>query len=72
MGVKEPIVTSQGAKGDRILVQLPGIEDPERAKEIIQTSAVLEWKAVTYPPGVADFGNCICGFAVVVCHCMAA
>jgi len=55
LGVREPIVQKQGIRGDRILVQLPGLEDPERAKEIIRDPAVLEWKTVTYPPGVADY-----------------
>ena len=55
LGVREPIVQKQGVKGDRILVQLPGIEDPARAKEVMQDPALLEWKAVTYPPGITDF-----------------
>lgn len=59
LGVREPIIQKQGAQGDRIVVQLPGIEDPERAKDILQDPALLEWKAVVYPPGVADYGNWI-------------
>lgn len=55
LGVKEPIVNKQGAKGDRILIQLPGIEDPERAKEVLQDPALLEWKKVIYPPSVTDY-----------------
>jgi len=56
LGVREPIIQKQGVKGDRILVQLPGLEDPARAKEVMQDPALLEWKAVTYPPGVTDYG----------------
>lgn len=56
LGVREPVVQKEGIKGDRIVIQLPGVEDPQRAKEVMQDPAVLEWKTVTYPPGVADFG----------------
>jgi preprotein translocase subunit SecD len=59
LGVREPIVQKQGVKGDRILIQLPGVEDPDRAKKVIQDPALLEWKGVSYPPGVADFAGWI-------------
>jgi len=39
-GAAEPVV--QTAEGNRILVELPGIEDLERAKRIIQATAFLE------------------------------
>ena len=55
LGVKEPIVQKQGTAGDRIVVELPGIQDPERAKNVLQDQAKLEWKAVAYPPGITDF-----------------
>ncbi len=55
LGVKEPIIQKQGSSGDRIVVELPGLEDPERAKGVLQDQAVLEWKAVAYPQGVTDF-----------------
>lgn len=57
LGVQEKTVQKQGAAGDRILIQLPGLEDPERAKDILKDPAILEWKEVVYPPGVADYGN---------------
>jgi len=41
-GVNEPIIQRSG-KHD-ILIQLPGIQDPERAKEIIGRTALLEFK----------------------------
>jgi preprotein translocase subunit SecD len=53
MGVSEPTVQQQGIAQDRILIQLPGVEDPTRVKDILQTQAVLEWKAMTYPPQFA-------------------
>ncbi len=43
-GVAEPIVQKQGA--DRILVQLPGIQDPERAIQLLGKTALLEFKVV--------------------------
>ena len=44
LGLTEPVVQQQGrADSDfRILVQLPGVDDPARVKEIIGTAAVLE------------------------------
>src|SRR5207249_6753456 len=41
-GVAEPTITRQGA--DRILIQLPGVQDPERAKALIGKTALLEFK----------------------------
>jgi preprotein translocase subunit SecD len=55
LGVKEPIIQKQGSAGDRIVVELPGLEDPEHAKGILQDQAKLEWKAVVYPPGTTEF-----------------
>ena len=43
-GVSEPIIQRHGE--NNILVQLPGIQDPERAKEIIGRTALLEFKLV--------------------------
>ena len=43
-GVSEPVISAQGR--DRILVQLPGIEDSRRAKELIQKTAKLEFALV--------------------------
>ena len=43
-GVAEPIIAAQGT--DRILVQLPGITDPARAKELINKTARLDFRLV--------------------------
>mgnify|MGYP000014573960 FL=1 len=43
-GVSEPIIQRQGE--DKILVQLPGVVDRERAREIIGKTALLEFKLV--------------------------
>src|SRR5208283_1094121 len=42
LGVRETTVAKEGDSD--ILVQLPGIQDPERAKELIGKTAVLEFK----------------------------
>ena len=42
LGVSEPVIQRQGSR--RILVQLPGVEDPEAAVEIIGKTALLEFK----------------------------
>jgi preprotein translocase subunit SecD len=41
-GVAEPTITRQG--DDRILIQLPGVQDPDRAKALIGKTALLEFK----------------------------
>ncbi|HXV76436.1 MAG TPA: protein translocase subunit SecD [Candidatus Polarisedimenticolaceae bacterium] len=56
LGVSDPTIQKSGIDGRRILVQLPGIEDPTRVKELLKDPAVLEWKEVSYPPG-SDFEN---------------
>ena len=43
-GVSEPVIVKQGE--NQILVQLPGIKDPERALELIGRTAQLEFKLV--------------------------
>lgn len=43
-GVAEPVIAAQGT--DRILVQLPGITDPARAKELINKTARLDFRLV--------------------------
>ncbi len=46
-GVSEPSITRQGS--DRIVVQLPGVRDPQRARAIVERQALLEFKLVAYP-----------------------
>jgi preprotein translocase subunit SecD len=43
-GVSEPEITQQGT--DRILIQLPGVKDPQRAINLIGQTALLEFKLV--------------------------
>jgi preprotein translocase subunit SecD len=46
LGVSEPVIAEHGARGDQILVQLPGVTDPEQAKRVIKTTAQLSLKLV--------------------------
>lgn len=46
-GVSEPTIQKQG--DHRIIVELPGVEDPAQAKNLIQQTALLEFKLVKDP-----------------------
>ena len=51
-GVSEPSIIPQGK--DRIVLQLPGVTDPERAKKLIGKTAILEFKLVDEQHSVDD------------------
>ncbi|MBI6527743.1 protein translocase subunit SecD [Proteus vulgaris] len=57
LGVAEPLVQRQGA--DRIVVELPGIQDTARAKEILGATATLEFRLVntTVDPSALETGR---------------
>jgi preprotein translocase subunit SecD len=63
LGVAEPIIQQQGA--DRVVVQLPGVQDTARAKDILGRTATLEIRMVNDDPaaieqarnGQVPFGN---------------
>jgi len=46
LGVSEPVVQQQG--GDSIVVELPGVQDTARAREILGATATLEFRLVDY------------------------
>jgi preprotein translocase subunit SecD len=48
LGVAEPVIQQQGA--DRIIVQLPGVQDTARAKDILGRTATLEARLVDLSP----------------------
>ena len=53
-GVAEPIIHDEGLGSNRIVVQLPGVDDPERIRRLIKNTAFLEFRLVkantdTYP-----------------------
>ena len=54
LGVAEPIVAPYSVGGDQILVQLPGVSDVARAKEIIRSTALLELKIVEDGPAASE------------------
>lgn len=49
LGVAEPSIQPQG--DDRIVIQLPGVDDPARVKDIIGTTGLLELKLVDVKGG---------------------
>src|ERR1700730_2973123 len=50
LGVSEPVIQEHGLGQYQILVQLPGVDDPARVKDIMQSTAMLEIKQVTGGP----------------------
>ena len=52
LGVAEPVVQKQGP--DRIVVQLPGIQDTAKAKEILNATATLEYREVDIEHDISD------------------
>ncbi|MBA4175644.1 MAG: protein translocase subunit SecD [Leptothrix sp. (in: Bacteria)] len=44
LGVAEPVIQKQGL--DRVVVQLPGVQDPARAKDILGRTATLQFRLV--------------------------
>jgi len=54
-GVSEPVIQRQGER--RIVVQLPGVDDPERVKDLIKNVAFLEFRIVDYPFRGASAGS---------------
>jgi preprotein translocase subunit SecD len=60
-GVAEPIIQRYGK--EQLIVELPGVDNPEHVQSIIKTAAVLEWKLVKGGPApdeetlLKDFGG---------------
>ena len=52
LGVAEPIIQQHGSK--RIIVQLPGVQDTARAKEILGATATLEFRLVDHDHSLED------------------
>jgi preprotein translocase subunit SecD len=50
LGVSEPTIQEHGLGQYQILVQLPGVDDPGRVKDIMQSTAMLEIKQVLGGP----------------------
>lgn len=56
-GVAEPIIQIEGS--DRILVQLPGVKDPDRAIQLIGKTALLEYKIVDESMNVGQLDSMV-------------
>jgi preprotein translocase subunit SecD len=56
-GVAEPNVQRMGINTDRVLVQLPGVDNPERVKTLLSKPAFLEFKLVSYPPDATSWSG---------------
>jgi preprotein translocase subunit SecD len=52
LGVAEPVIQQQGA--NRVVVQLPGVQDTARAKDILGATATLEFRLVEKTPVEAE------------------
>ncbi len=52
LGVAEPVIQQQGA--NRIVVQLPGVQDVAKAKDILGRTATLEVRMVDDTPGLVE------------------
>jgi preprotein translocase subunit SecD len=50
LGVSEPVIQEHGLGDYQILVQLPGVDDPGRVKEIMQSTAMLEIRQAVSGP----------------------
>ncbi len=55
LGVAEPVIQRQGS--NRIVVELPGVQDTARAKEILGATATLEFRMVDTENDVRDAQN---------------
>ena len=54
LGVSEPTIQEHGLGQYQILVQLPGVDDPGRVKDIMQSTAMLEIKQVLGGPFASE------------------
>jgi preprotein translocase subunit SecD len=52
LGVSEPVIQQQGDR--RIVVELPGVQDPSRLKEILGATATLEYRLADVEKSVED------------------
>jgi preprotein translocase subunit SecD len=50
LGVSEPTIAEHGLGQYQILMQLPGVDDPGRVKDLVQSTAMLEIKQMTDGP----------------------
>ena len=53
-GVAEPVIHEEGIGSDRIVVQLPGVDDPDRIRRLIKNTAFLEFRLTQASSGFYD------------------
>ena len=68
LGTVEPLIQRQGI--DRILVQAPGLQDPQRLKDIVGKTAKMDFRMVdiTVSPDQAAAGSVPAGFGIAAEH----
>jgi preprotein translocase subunit SecD len=54
LGVSEPVIQQYGLGENEILIELPGLEDPARVQDVIQSTARLEIHQVSGGPFATD------------------
>ncbi len=54
-GVSEPVIHDEGLGSNRIVIQLPGVDDPTRVKRLIKNTAFLEFRLTA--EGTGGFGS---------------
>jgi preprotein translocase subunit SecD len=54
LGVSEPVIEEHGLGQYQILVQLPGVDDPARVKDIVQSTAMLEIRQAVGGPFASE------------------
>jgi len=54
LGVSEPVIQQYGLGANEILIELPGLEDPARVQDVIQSTARLEIHQVAGGPFTSD------------------
>ncbi len=54
LGVSEPVIEEHGLGQYQILVQLPGVDDPARVKQIMQSTAMLEIRQAVDGPFASE------------------
>jgi preprotein translocase subunit SecD len=64
-GLAETSIQRYGSQGDELLVQVPGVSDLSRVKDLLQSRGVLEWYSVEAGPfrrpaeAAAEFGGAV-------------
>jgi preprotein translocase subunit SecD len=50
LGLSDIPIQRQGFGGERIIIELPGVENPQRVRNILEKTAMLEWKLIHAGP----------------------